>query len=219
MEYIANNGINDSDQLDDMYLQVSYYVKLDRGITIMAGYFDKDKKVANGRQFEAAMDDYGIDSDSMEGKYLTFNVADDRYAIAIKYVTEIVGLQKIIEVPELPEYMLGIISLRGTIIPVMDSRLRFHRTVTEFDERTCVIIVNLDGMVIGLIVDRVDEVVTMTPDQLESADAIGRLGNRFVQSIGKLGEKGDKVVLIVNPAKIMSDSQLEELQNTLERQA
>lgn len=185
----------------------------------MAGFFDKDKKVADGRQFEAAMDDYGIDSDSMEGKYLTFNVADDRYAIAIKYVTEIVGLQKIIEVPELPEYMLGIISLRGTIIPVMDSRLRFHRTATEFDERTCVIIVNLDGMVIGLIVDRVDEVVTMTPDQLESADTIGRLGNRFVQSIGKLGEKGDKVVLIVNPAKIMSDSQLEEIQNTLEGQA
>ncbi|NLW12259.1 MAG: hypothetical protein GX028_09620, partial [Clostridiaceae bacterium] len=54
----------------------------------MTGYFDKNKKVAEGRQFEAAMDDYGIDSDSMEGKYLTFNVAEDRYAIAIKYVTE-----------------------------------------------------------------------------------------------------------------------------------
>lgn len=182
----------------------------------MAGYYDKDKKVAEGRQFEAAMDDYGIDSDSMEGKYLTFNVAEDKYAIAIKYVTEIVGLQKIVEVPELPEYMLGIISLRGTIIPVMDARLRFHRAATEFDERTCVIIVNLDGMVIGLIVDSVDEVVTMTPDQLESADTIVRLGNRFVQSIGKLGEKGDDVVLIVNPAKIMSESQLEEIQNVVE---
>jgi purine-binding chemotaxis protein CheW len=157
-----------------------------------------------------------MEEDAMEGKYLTFRVGHDRYGIAIRYVTEIVGVQKIIEVPELPDYMLGIISLRGQVIPVMDARMRFHHESTVFDERTCIIIIDLEGLVIGLIVDRVDEVVQLKDQQLESADTISRLGNKFVESIGKLG---DQIILIVNPERIMSDKQLNELQQKMETEA
>ncbi|NLM79860.1 MAG: purine-binding chemotaxis protein CheW, partial [Clostridiales bacterium] len=102
-----------------------------------------------------------VDDDPQDGRYLTFSLDSECYGIEIKYVTEIIGIQPITEVPEMPEYIKGIINLRGRIIPVMDVRLRFKKPFREYDERTCIIVIEIRDIVLGLIIDRVSEVLTI----------------------------------------------------------
>lgn len=86
--------------------------------------------------------------DTQKDKYLTFVIGKEVYGIDIGIVTEIIGLQKITEVPEFPVYMKGIINLRGKIIPVMDVRLRFKQAARNYSERTCIIIVDSGGSIL-----------------------------------------------------------------------
>jgi len=83
---------------------------------------------------------------TQKDKYLTFLLGEETYAIEIKYVTEIIGIQPITQVPELPSYIKGIINLRGRIIPVMDVRLRFKKPPVEYNDRTCIIVIDIDRM-------------------------------------------------------------------------
>ena len=89
------------------------------------------------------------DDETEAGKYLTFNLDNEAYGLEITYITEIIGIQKITEVPELPEYVKGIMSLRGQIIPVVDVRLRFGKPDRTYDERTCVIVVEISCTILG----------------------------------------------------------------------
>ncbi|MDP4095008.1 MAG: chemotaxis protein CheW, partial [Bacillota bacterium] len=84
------------------------------------------------------------EEDTQKDKYLTFVVGSETYGIEIRHVTEIIGIQPITEVPELPEYIRGIINLRGKIIPVMDVRMRFKKSFKEYNDRTCVIVVDIE---------------------------------------------------------------------------
>ena len=99
------------------------------------------------------------EEDTQKDKYLTFSLGDEVYGIDIRVVIEIIGIQKITNVPEVPDYVRGIINLRGKIIPVVDMRLRFRREYREYTDRTCVIVVEINGVLIGLIVDGVSEVL------------------------------------------------------------
>lgn len=127
--------------------------------------------------------------ESMQGKFLTFAVGEDTYGIEISFVTEIIGIQGITRVPELPAYMKGIVNLRGTIIPIMDVRLRFNVEPKAYDERTCIIVVSFSGVAVGLVVDTVQEVVA-----IQDADIVlpprlrGEKGNQYIKGIGKVGE-------------------------------
>ena len=107
-------------------------------------------------------DDFDLEDDenedTQEGKYLSFRIGGEVYGIEIRHVTEIVGIQKITEVPDMPQYMKGVINLRGNVIPVVDVRLRFHMQPRDYDDRTCVIVVNINDASIGLVVDSVKEV-------------------------------------------------------------
>ena len=85
-----------------------------------------------------------VDEDTQKDKYLTFHLGNEDYGIEIRQVTEIVGIQKITVMPEMPAYIKGVINLRGKIIPVMDVRIRFHLEPRPYDERTCVIVVNIN---------------------------------------------------------------------------
>jgi len=125
--------------------------------------------------------------DSQRDKYLTFLVENEEYGIAINYVTEIIGLQKITEVPDLPESLKGVINLRGKIIPVMDMRSRFHLPTRDYDSRTCVVVVNLNETIVGLIVDRVSEVHNIPASQIEPPPRAAKGGCRYIQGIGKVG--------------------------------
>ena len=126
--------------------------------------------------------------DSQRDKYLTFLVDKEDYGIAINYVTEIIGLQKITSVPDQPYSIKGVINLRGTIIPVMDMRCRFHIPPREYDSRTCVVVVSLDGNTVGLIVDRVSEVHHIPAAQIEPPPR-AKSGCRYIQGIGKVGDQ------------------------------
>lgn len=140
--------------------------------------------------------------DTMHGKFLTFMVKDEIYGIEIQYVTEIIGIQAITPVPHLPPYMKGILNLRGTIIPIMDIRLRFNCEPKEYDDRTCIIVLQLEGMAIGLIVDSVQEVVDIPDSNIVPPPSIGfGSSNEYIKGIGKVG---DSVRLLLDGYKVFA---------------
>lgn len=144
--------------------------------------------------------------DDMKSKFLTFLTDEELYGIELKNVKEIVGLQPITSVPEMPECIKGIINLRGVIIPVMDLRLRFNKSEKEYGSRTCIIIIDFGGKPIGLIVDSVSEVQTISEEDISKKPEIVSKGNRgFVDNIGKLGEK---VVLLIDCGKLLGEDEI-----------
>lgn len=130
------------------------------------------------------------DEDTQRDKYLSFAVGEEDFGIDISHVTEIIGIQKITQVPDMPSYIRGVINLRGKVIPVMDVRLRFGMEQREYDDRTCIIVVDVRGAAIGLVVDTVKEVVDIPPAQIElPPDVADRTGNRYIKGLGKVGEQ------------------------------
>ncbi|MFH1138798.1 MAG: chemotaxis protein CheW [Pseudomonadota bacterium] len=149
------------------------------------------------------------DEDTQKDKYLTFQLADEEYGIEIYHVTEVVGLQKITSVPDMPDFIKGVINLRGQIIPVMDVRLRFHMPVRDYDERTCVVVVNIQETAIGLVVDEVNEVLDIPEDRIDPPPRISRrASNRFISGLGKTG---DKVTIILDVQKLLYENELDQI--------
>ena len=119
--------------------------------------------------------------------YMVFVINNQKYALSSKYITEIIEILPITKVPFLPEYMKGIINLRSTIIPVMDARMRFGMEPIEYSERTCIIIIENQANKIGLIVDAVNEVLTIPPKQImESTKEKNDLKESFVNGISQI---------------------------------
>ena len=119
--------------------------------------------------------------------YMVFVINNQKYALSSKYITEIIEILPITKVPFLPEYMKGIINLRRTIIPVMDARMRFGMEPIEYSERTCIIIIENEANKIGLIVDAVNEVLTIPPKQImESTKEKNDLKESFVNGISQI---------------------------------
>lgn len=151
------------------------------------------------------------EEDTQKGKYLTFTLGEEQYGLEIKYVIEIIGIQEITVVPELPEYIKGIINLRGQIIPVMDVRLRFGKPFKEYNDRTCVIVVDIKGVSVGLIVDTVSEVYSIKDeDVVAPPDLTKGLSNRYIKGIGK---GSSKVKLLIDCERLLNDQVNEELLN------
>ena len=124
--------------------------------------------------------------DTQEGKYLSFRIGQEVYGIKICHVTEIVGIQKITEVPDMPTYVKGVINLRGNVIPVVDVRLRFNMQPRDYDDRTCVIVVNVKESPIGLVVDKVNEVISIQPEMISPPPSVSQSEiNRYIQGIGR----------------------------------
>ena len=119
--------------------------------------------------------------------YMVFVINNQKYALSSKYITEIIEILPITKVPFLPEDMKGIINLRSTIIPVMDARMRFGMEPIEYSERTCIIIIENEANKIGLIVDAVNEVLTIPPKQImESTKEKNDLKESFVNGISQI---------------------------------
>ena len=119
--------------------------------------------------------------------YMVFVINNQKYALSSKYITEIIEILPITKVPFLPEYMKGIINLRSTIIPVMDARMRFGMEPIEYSERTCIIIIENEANKIGLIVDAVNEVLTIPPKQImEFTKEKNDLKESFVNGISQI---------------------------------
>lgn len=148
------------------------------------------------------------EEDSQAGKFLTFLLENEFYGLEIKYVTEIIGIQQITEIPEVPDYIRGIINLRGKIIPVMDVRLRFKKNFRDYNDRTCIIVIDVKELSVGLIVDSVSEVLNIAVDEIVQPPQISQGSNRYVMGIGKVGSE---VKLLLDCDKLLHEGVSEQL--------
>jgi len=151
-----------------------------------------------------------VSSITETSQYLTFELEGEVFALDIAKVREVLDLTMIAKVPQTPEFMLGVINLRGTVVPVVDMRLKFGMTRTETTVNTCIIIVEIeiDGetTVLGALVDSVREVMDLEPDQIEPAPRIGtRLNTKFIKGMGK---KDDHFIIILDIDKVFSADEL-----------
>lgn len=150
------------------------------------------------------------EEDTQKDQYLTFILDHENFGIEIKYVTEIIGIQKVTAVPEMPDFIRGIVNLRGKIIPVMDVRIRFKKPFREYMDRTCIIVIDVNELCLGLIVDSVAEVISIPASEIVTPPDLNKRGNRYVMGIGKVGSE---VKLLLDCEKLLNDNEVEQLQN------
>lgn len=144
--------------------------------------------------------------DDQEEKYLMFFLNEENYGIPILKVNEIIGLIEITQIPRTPNFMKGIINLRGKIIPILDLRLKFNMSEREYDEQTCIIIVEIiiqdNKRFIGILVDKVAEVVKIYQADIELPPQYGQEHeNDFLTGVGKVKEK---VVMLLDIEAIIN---------------
>ncbi len=137
-----------------------------------------------------------------EGKYLTFTLADEEYGIGILKIKEIIGMMPITTVPQTPDFVKGVINLRGKVIPVMDLRLRFGMESIDYNERTCIIVVEIEGqsgiIQIGIVVDSVSEVLNIKGEDIEDTPTFGsKLDTEYILGMAKT-EGGVKILLDID---------------------
>jgi len=137
-----------------------------------------------------------------EGKYLTFTLAEEEYGIGILKIKEIIGMLPITSVPQTPEFVKGVINLRGKVIPVIDLRLKFGMGEIDYTERTCIIVVEIDGqsgtVLIGVVVDSVSEVLNVKGEDVEDTPTFGaQLDTEYILGMAKM-EGGVKILLDID---------------------
>lgn len=158
----------------------------------------------------AATEDGKVEGDDQTGKYLTFLLDKESYGLSIRHVTEIIGLQAITAVPDVPEYIKGIINLRGKVIPIMDVRVRFGMDDRDYDARTCIIVINVSASTVGLIVDTVSEVMDIDDKQIDPPPTVGSAATQgFMQGVGKLEQE---VKLLLDADKLLFSGKSDEHQ-------
>ena len=143
---------------------------------------------------------------SVAGKYLTFFLKGEEYGLEILKVQEIIGMMTITPVPRMPESMRGVINLRGKVIPVVDLRLKFGMEAAEQTDETCIIVVQAQGMEMGIAVDRVSEVLDIIADDIEDAPALGPdVDTDYILGIGKAE---GRVRLLLDIVKVLSTNEV-----------
>ena len=146
--------------------------------------------------------------DTEKDKYVTFKSGNEYFGLKIEYVNEIIVFQEITEIPESEDYIKGLINLRGKIIPVIDVRIRFKQEPFEYNDRTCIIVINYKDIVVGLIVEKIAEVVEIPEENILPSPTIGKADksqNKYVYAIGKVG---DAVKLLLDPDRRLNDEDL-----------
>ncbi len=151
------------------------------------------------------------------GKYLTFTLDEEEYGIGILKVKEIIGMMDITSVPRTPEFVKGVINLRGKVIPIVDLRLKFGMEAIPYSERTCIIVVEIDSneatVLIGIVVDAVSEVLNVREEEIEDAPAFGtKLDTDYILGMAKM-EGGVKILLNID--KVLSTKEIEGFENVL----
>ena len=149
-----------------------------------------------------------------DGKYLTFSLAEEEYGIGILKIKEIIGMMPITTVPRTPEFVKGVINLRGKVIPVMDLRLRFGMKEIEYSERTCIVVVEIEGtsgtVMIGVVVDSVSEVLNIKGEDVEETPTFGaKMNTDYILGMAKM-EGGVKILLDID--RVLSEHEIVDLE-------
>ncbi len=141
-----------------------------------------------------------------EGKFLTFVLGSEEYGIEILRVREIIGLMDITTVPQTPDYMKGVINLRGKVIPVIDLRLKFSMSEEEHTKETCIIVTEVNNASIGIIVDSVSEVLDIKCGEIEEAPSFGQgIDTSFIMGLGKTKKK---IIILLDIERVLSSEAL-----------
>jgi purine-binding chemotaxis protein CheW len=151
-------------------------------------------------------------------QYLTFMLGGEVFAIGILAIKEIIEYGNLTEVPMMPDYIRGVINLRGSVVPVVDLSARFGRKNTELTRRTCIVIIevasNQEKQVIGVVVDAVNEVLEIQGEQIEPPPAFGaKIRTDFIRGMGKVE---GKFVIILNVNNVLSIDDLGQLERVAE---
>lgn len=147
------------------------------------------------------------EQEAQKGMYMTFKSGNEYYGIKIQYVNEIIGFQDITPVPETESYIMGLINLRGKIIPVIDVQKRFGQEPSEYNDRTCIIVVDVKSTTVGLIVEKIAEAVEIKDENIlppPTISRVDRIQNKYVYGIAKVG---DSVKLLLDPERLLGDEE------------
>ena len=156
------------------------------------------------------------EEDEKANMFLLFHLADEIYGVNIKHVTEIIEMQSITEVPDMPGFIKGVINLRGRVIPVMDLRLRLDMSERDYDDRTCVIIAQSEKTSMGVIVDTVAEVQSINNEEIEAAPEFNGDGKRenIVDGMGKMD---DNVILLIDVHRLLTRRGIGDVVDSVEK--
>lgn len=149
------------------------------------------------------------EEDVRRDKYMTFRIGQDVFGVELKYVNEIIQMQPVTPIPEVEHFIKGLINLRGKIIPVIDVASRFEKEVQPYNDRTCVIVIEVQGVEVGLIINSIAQVVSIEEKDILAPPATSHgaaVQNKFIQGIGKME---DGVKLLLDPVKLLSDDALD----------
>jgi purine-binding chemotaxis protein CheW len=145
-------------------------------------------------------------SSAVGSEFLTFTLGDEEYGLDILKVQEIRGYDAVTTIANTPAFIKGVINLRGTIVPIVDLRIKFHLGTVEYDQLTVVIILNLGQRVVGIVVDSVSDVLALTPEQIRPAPELSAtLDTRYITGLGTVGER---MLILVDIEKLMSSNEM-----------
>jgi purine-binding chemotaxis protein CheW len=162
---------------------------------------------------ETAVMDCTVGSAADCDQFLTFTIQGEEYGIEILRVQEIKGFSKIRPIPNAPNFIKGVLNLRGTVIPVLDLRARFGMAEAEYNQFTVIIVVSVGSKVVGLVVDAVSDVLNITKDQVEETPEItGDMDTSFFHGMGKVGEK---LILLLNIDKLVGSDKLDAIEQAV----
>jgi purine-binding chemotaxis protein CheW len=140
-------------------------------------------------------------------QYLTFQLGSEEYGLEILKVREIIGIMDITSVPRTPDYVLGVINLRGNVIPVMDLRRKFEMEAAEHTRETCIIVVDVEGAQTGIVVDRVSDVLDIGTESIQDAPAVtSQVDTDFILGIGKTE---DRVTILLDISRVLAAGDLD----------
>jgi purine-binding chemotaxis protein CheW len=137
---------------------------------------------------------------------LSFRLGAEEYALSILKVQEIRGYDNVTRIASAPDYLKGVVNLRGIIVPIVDMRIKFNVGNPTYDAFTVVIVLNINGHTIGMVVDSVSDVVTLTPDQIKAAPDLGAsVAAEYLQGLGTVGER---MLILLDIDKLLSSEDM-----------
>lgn len=143
---------------------------------------------------------------SVTEEFLTFTLGEEEYAIDILKVQEIRGYDSVTRIANTPDFIKGVINMRGVIVPVVDMRLKFHLGNATYDQFTVMIILNFGQRIVGMVVDSVSDVIALQPEEIRSAPDFG--SSFDTQYLIGLANVGDRMAIVVDIEKLMSSQEM-----------
>ena len=160
----------------------------------------------SGTTVQPARTTSGVDGDAASNEFLTFALGDEEYGVDILTVQEIRGYDSVTRLPDAPDYIKGVINLRGTIVPVIDMRLKFRLSKAEYNALTVMIVLNVADRVVGIVVDAVSDVIRLPADQISPVPELGAtIDRQFLTGIGTMDER---MLILLDIERLMTSTEM-----------